>query len=511
MATEIVANNKRIVKNTILLYIRMFIVLLISLYTTRVLLRVLGVEDYGIYNVVSGFVAMFSFLNGAMANGIQRFYNVALGKEGEEGLTPVYNASIRIQVILAIIIFVLIEGIGIWYINNIMVLPAERLPAANIIFQLSALSLLIVIIQAPYTGAIMAMERMDFYSIVSIVETLIRLGCIFILQTITYDKLATWGVLSLAITLIVFFLSFAYCKKQFKFLRFKRGRDSSLFKSMLSFSGWNLFGTMSGILKDQGVNMILNYFCGPVVNAARGISHQISAALQGFISNNNIAVRPQLTQSYAQGDTKRTFNLMFSISKLNYYLLLIMAVPLGVEINFVLKIWLGDTIPDYTAPFTLWIMATGLINNLNSPISLVVHATGRMKLYQLSTGFFSLLLVAVSIVLLKIGLLPESVFVATFVITVINQVASLYILRSLVPFSLKEYVKDVVLPCLLVTMLAIGPTLLLKMFMEDTWLCFIIVVLFGVIISMLSSYLVGMNRSERKMALQFVNKFIRRG
>lgn len=485
--------------------------LLISLYTTRILLRVLGVEDYGIYNVVSGFVAMFSFLNGAMANGIQRFYNVALGKKGEEGLVEVFNASIRIQTLLAIVIFVLLEGIGIWYINNIMVLPAERIPAANIIFQFSAISMLFVIIQAPYSGAVMAMEKMDFYSIVSVLDTLLRLGFIFILQDITYDKLATWGFMGLALSLINFFLYFAYCKRHFKFLQLKKGGDRSLFKSMLSFSGWNLFGTMSGILKDQGINMILNFFCGPVVNAARGISHQISSALQGFISNNNIAVRPQLTQAYAQGDTKRTFDLMFSISKLNYYLLLIMAVPLGVEINFVLQIWLGDNIPEYTAPFTLWIIATGLINNLNSPISLVVHATGKMRLYQLSTGFFSLLLVVISIILLKIGLLPESVFVATFVITVINQLASLYILRSLVSFSLKEYIKDVVLPCLLVTILAIGPTLLLKVFVKDTWISFIIVVLFGVIISMLASYLVGMNRSEKKMAMQFVNKFIKHG
>ena len=488
----------------------MFIVLLISLYTTRVLLRVLGVENYGIYNVVSGFVAMFSFLNGAMANGIQRFYNVALGKDGEEGLTPVFNAALRIQTILALIVFVLLEVIGIWYINNIMVLPAERIPVANLIFQLSALSLILIIIQAPYSGAIMAMEKMDYYSIVSIVETLLRLGFIFILQAITYDKLAAWGWINLALTLIVYLLYFAYCKRRFKFLQIKKGRDRLLFKSMLSFSGWNLFGTMSGILKDQGVNMILNYFCGPVVNAARGVSHQISAALQGFISNNNIAVRPQLTQAYAQGDTKRTFNLMFSISKLNYYLLLIMAVPLGVEINFVLQIWLGENVPEYTAPFALWIMATSLINNLNSPISLVVHATGKMKIYQLSTGFFSLLLVVVSVILLKIGLLPESVFVATFVVTAINQIVSLYILRSLVPFSLREYMKDVVSPCFLVTILAVVPTLLLKEFLKENWVSFIIVIVFGVLISLISSYFVGMNQSERKMALQFVNKFIKR-
>ena len=510
MAVGLQANNNRIAKNTIFLYARMFVVLLISLYTTRVVLRILGVEDYGIYNVVGGFVSMFGFLNTAMANGIQRFYNYNLGKYGEEGLIGTYNCALRIQILLALIIFVVIEGIGKWYINNIMVIPEGRIMAANIVFQFSVFSMLVVILQIPFSGAIMAMEKMDYYAFVSILDALLKLGFVFLLQVISYDKLAVWGVLTLIISIVNLLLYYVYCKKYFSFLKLNKAYNKQEFFSMLSFSGWNLFGSFGNIMKDQGLNMILNLFFGPVVNAARGISYQISSAMQSFISNNSIAVRPQLMQSYAQGDIRRTFKLMFAVSKFNYYLLMIMAVPVGVEIDFILSLWLGNNVPDHTASFSLLILAICFINNLNTPISLVVHATGVMKNYQIYSTIISLLSLPASYLVLKAGAKPEMAFVVVLIATIITQIVDVYILKTIVCYSTKAYGTEVIIPCVLVTLIVVLLTKGISLIIPEGWINFIFVVFFGVIICIGTTYMIGINKDEKKLLKEMVLKLIRK-
>lgn len=510
MPVELKANNKRIARNTLFLYARMLIVLLISLYTTRVLLRVLGVEDYGVYNVVSGFVTMFAFLNTAMANGIQRFYNFNLGKHGEEGLTVTYNCALRIQLLLAIVVFALVEGIGIWYINNVMVLPAERVTAANIIFQLSTVSMLLVIFQAPYSGAIMAMEKMDYYAIVSIIDAVLKLGFIFVIQSVPFDKLITWGFIGLLIGIVNFLLYFVYCKKHFKFLHHTSKYDKDEFRSMLGFSGWNMFGTFANMMKNQGLNMVLNLFFGPVVNAARGVAFQISSALEGFVSNNNVAVRPQLTQSYAQGNTKRTIQLMFSISKLNYLLLLVMAIPISFEIDFILHIWLGSNIPEHTASFAVLVLAINLIHNWRSPVSLVVHATGVMKSYQLWMGLINLLTLPIAYLLLMLGWIPESAFAVCLVLDIIGLGVGIHILRGLVSLSVKEYLGRVITPCLAVTLIASIATYVLRIVLPSGWIGFVLIIIIGFSICVVSSYFIGLSNEEKKMAREMLRKFIKK-
>lgn len=508
MSIEIKANNKRIAKNTLFLYFRMLIVLLISLYTTRVLLRVLGVEDYGVYNVVSGFVSMFAFLNTSMANGIQRFYNFNLGKLGEDGLTITYNSALRIQLLLAVVVVVLVEGIGVWYINNVMVIPAERVMAANIIFQFSIASMLLIIFQAPYSGAIMAMEKMDYYAIVSIIDVLLKLGFVIVIQSIKYDKLITWGGVGLLIAIINFLLYFIYCKKKFVFLHRSKQYDKTEFKSMLGFSGWNMFGTFGNMMKNQGLNMILNLFFGPVVNAARGVAFQISTALEGFVSNNNVAVRPQLTQSYAQGNIKRTIQLMFSISKLNYLLLLVMAIPISVEIDFILQIWLGGNIPEHTASFAILVLAINLIHNWRSPVSLVVHATGVMKNYQLWMGVINLLTLPIAYLLLKLGWVPESAFVVCLTLDVFGLGVGIYILKTLVTFSIKRYLGEVIIPCLIVTLVTGVAAYVMRLALPSGWLGFVLEIILGFSISLVFSYFIGLAKEEKKMAKELLMKFI---
>lgn len=510
MSTEIKANNSRIAKNTILLYIRMVFVLLISLYTTRLLFRVLGVTDYGIYNVVSGFVAMFGFFNTAMATGIQRFYNFSLGKVGEDGLTSVYNTALRIQLLISIVVFVLLEAFGVWYINSIMVLPPERLLAANVIFQLSSVSLIFVIFEAPYVGAVMALERMDYFAIVSVLDAVLKLILMFVLMNIAEDKLILWGVIGLVIAILNFLLYFVYCKKRFLFIRLTKQFNKHEFGEMLGFSGWNVFGTLSNLLKDQGVNMILNSFFGPVVNAARGIAYQISSALTSFISNNSIAVRPQLTQAYAQGNYGRTLNLMYAISKLNYFLLLILTIPVCFEINFILHLWLGADVPEHVPAFAILVMATNLLENLRSPVSLVVHASGKMKKYQFWVSMVNVLTIPLSWLVLSLGANPESTFIVALLCSLLAQIVALFILRSILSFSIREYLYRVLSPCFVVTIVAVVLTYCLYEILTSGIVSSIIVIIMGVIFSIISSYLLGMNKDEKQMVKTMTVGFIQK-
>lgn len=446
-------NNKRIAKNTLFLYVRMAIVMAINLYVTRVVLDVLGVSDYGVYNVVCGFVSMFGFLNTSMANGIQRFYNYELGKNGEDAVIKVYNTALIIQFVLAVGIVILTETIGLWYVNTKMVISPERIVAANWIFQFSVLSLVFVIMQIPYSAAILAYERMDYYAVVSIIDAVMKLAIVIILPHLSGDSLIFYGLLMMAISIIDFILYFVYCRKKIHHLKFKKVFDSSLFKSMMSFSGWNLFGSFAYVVKGQGVNVLINTFFGTVVNAANGIATQISSAIQTFAANIVLAFKPQLTQSYAMGDYSRAKNLMFSMSKIAYTLMCVIAIPIMVEMDYVLTLWLSSDIPTYTHSFAnLTIIAT-MIGILNTPITQMIHASGQMKKYQIATSIVICSILPISWLFLKLGYEATSVFVITIIIMVINQVVCLQVLHSIFKFSLTKYVKEVVIPCIIITII----------------------------------------------------------
>ena len=407
--------NKRIAKNSVFLTIRMVIVLLISLYTTRVVLKVLGVEDYGVYNVVCGFVSMFAFLNTSMSNGIQRFFNFELGRNGIEGANKVYCTALHIQLILAVIIVVLTESFGLWYLHNKMVVPEGRMVAAEWIFQFSILSFLFVIMQAPYTAAVMAHEKMDFYAVVSVLDVVFKLVIVLILPLFVWDKLILYGILYSLINVVNFSMYYIYSKKRFPEIRYRRQHDRSLFNSMLGFSGWNLFGSFNGVMKEQGINLVINFFFGPIVNAARGVANQVNGGLQSFVTNITMPVRPQVVQSYAQGNLSRTMHLTYSISKLSCCFLLMMAIPISFEIDYVLHLWLGENVPEHAGMFTIIILLTSLVNNLNSATSGVVHATGIMKDYQLWGSLISIASVPIAYVLLKLYPIPELALLAVMI------------------------------------------------------------------------------------------------
>ena len=360
------ASNKRIAKNSIFMSIRMVIVLMITLYTSRVILKALGVEDYGIYNVVAGFVTMFGFFNASLSNGIQRFFNYELGKNGADGAHKVYNMALLIQIILALFVILPTEIFGTWYLHNKMVIPAERMFAAEWVFQLALLTFLLHILQVPYTAAVMAHERMDFYAVVSVLNAITTLGCAFIIPIYGGDRLIFYAILITLIALFTLLIYILYTHRNFREIRIECTFHKSTFKEILSFSGWNVFGTLGHMLKDQGVNIILNFFFGPIVNAARGIANQVNGGLQSFVTNLTIPVRPQVVQSYSQGNISRSLNLTYTISKLSCYVLLMVSLPILLEIDYVLALWLGDNVPQYTAVFIVIIVLNSFLLNLNA-------------------------------------------------------------------------------------------------------------------------------------------------
>lgn len=495
--------NQRIAKNSIFLSLRMVLVLCLTFYTTRIVLQILGVEDYGVYNVVCGFVSMFAFLNTSMSNGIQRFFNFEYGRNGEEGANKVFCTAVIIQFILAVFVILLTESFGLWYIHNKMVIPDGRVFAAEWIFQFALISFLLVIMQAPFSAAVMAHERMDFYALISVLDSVLKIGVVFVLPFFNADQLIMYGLLMVGISLTNFILYYSYCKRNFKEIKLRRYFNRSQFLSMLGFSGWNLFGSFSGVMKEQGINLVINYFFGPVVNAARGVASQVNAGMQSFVSNITMPVRPQVVQSYACGDLNRTMNLTYSISKMSCCFLAMMAIPASLEIDFILYLWLGENIPEHTAVFTVIVLFSSMTTNLNSAISNVVHATGEMKHYQLWGSLVKMSSVPISFVLLKIYDVPEIALITVFLCGILAHTVSLFVVKSLIKISLIDYTKKVVMPIIGVIIITFITTTPLRFCMEEGVIRLMSVIAVSIITVCVSVYYIAFNDGEKQLARQF--------
>ena len=501
------SSNKRIAKNTLFLYIRMAFVLIVSLYTTRVVLRVLGVDDYGVFNVVCGFVSMFGFLNTSMSNAIQRFYNFEIGNNGGKELTSVYNCSLLIQVLLAIVIIIAVESFGLWYLNNRLVIAPDRLPAARMIFQFAIIQLLFLVIQIPYSAAIMAFEKMDYYALVSIIDVLIKLGVVLILPFIPFDKLIFYGLFLVLISITNFLLYFIFAKRRFEQLKWCGEISKSRLKSIMSFSGWNILGSFAYVLKNQGSAVVLNLFFGTVLNAAYGVSNQVMGAIKQFSTNIIISFRPQLVQSYAEGNYSRTKNLMFSMSKITYLLMLAISLPLIIEMKYVLGLWLG-AIPPFTIPLTILAIICMLLSNFNTPVVQVVHAVGEMKKFQITTSLIICSIVPLAWLAFRLGGNPCYIFYVTIGIVCINQIVCLIILHSMFDYCYKEYLSQVILPCFFVTALTPILPYLLTVWMDESFFRLMLVCVLTVLIIVPLSYYFALSKPEKEMAKQFIKKML---
>ena len=446
-------STRQIAKNTAFLYVRMFIVLAVSLYTSRIVLHALDVVDFGIYNVIAGFVSLFGFLETTLSSSIQRFYNFEETRNGTEGFSKVFSEGIIIQTGLSCILLLLLETFGLWYVNHVMVIPPERLRAANILFQCATLSLMLVLFQVPFSGAIIAREKMDFYAVVSIVEVFLKLGIALWLIRSGSDRLILYGFLMLGVTLISTILMFAFCCARIPGTRFLKKRDPAARRELLSFSGWSLMGAFVFMMKGQGINMLLNFFFGPVINAARGLTYQISGAIGGFSSNITIAFRPQIVNSYAAGQREQAKHLMFVESRVCFGLIALLITPVIIEMDYILHLWLGDIVPEHTATFATLVLIDTLICTLNTPCTQLVYAVGDIRRYQIWTTLLNLSLLPACWILLRCGLASESVFVATIILSCILQPVCLALTRQVFPFSWKSYGKEVLLPCFAILLL----------------------------------------------------------
>ena len=503
--TDYAQGNKRIARNSLFMSIRMVFVLSLTFYATRAILEILGEIDYGVYNTVCGFVSLFSFLNLSISNGIQRFYNFELDCHGIKGACRVYNTALRIQFLAAILLLLVIEVVGIWYINHKLVCPAERLDAAMWAFHFSAVGFTLTIIQAPYSAAIMAHEKMDFYALVSVLDAFLKLGIVFMLRFISYDSMATYAALYASINLLNLLLYAFYAKWYFPEIVFKKVIDRKLFRSMICFSGWNIFGSFSGIMKEQGINLIFNFFCGPIVNAAKALAAQINAGLMAFVSNIIIPVRPQVVQSYANQNYDRTLRLTYGVSRVTSCVITLITLPIILDTHFILHLWV-KSIPEYTDTFVIIVILISFVNNLNSAVSGVIHASGQMMLYQTVCSSVSLMCIPTAYLLLKYGYSPNYALLMVLLWTTLSQYVSLLIMKRVINFTLISYTKEVLWPLLkMIVLSAIIPTII-RLNMDEGWLRFLLIGSTSVVMTTLCSYLFAMQASEKEMIKEYVRK-----
>ena len=496
-------NNKKIAKNTLFLYLRMGAVLLISLYVTRAALRVLGAEDYGIYNVVCGFVTLFGALNLSLATCINRFYNYEIGKGDVGNLSIVYNTAIIIQLIIAFFLFIILETIGLWYLNYRMVIPIEKVQTANIIYHISVISLIFTVMQSPFTAAVLSFEKMNFYAIVSIIDVFLKLGIVLLLPIKGFDTLLLYAILLGLISLVNFFLYFTYCKIKFKQLVFSFVYKRFVFKSMMSFIGWNFLDPISYNVRGQGCNILLNAFFGPIINAAYTISNQVATALDTFTVSISTAFRPQLIQSYSAANYERSTKLILSMSKIMYCLYLMISLPVIIEVEYLFNLWLVD-FPRYAVDFTILILIIKQLNVLNPALTTSVMASGNIKKYSIVSCFTICSIIPLSCFFLKYNHNPNLVYFLMIILTILNQVFCVRITCKLVHgLNLKIYFFKVLVPCFVQSMFLIPLVLLSSLFFTG-FLRLVLVCLCSVVLSVLFFYLFVLNKEEKMLANNLV-------
>ena len=425
------SRTRRIARNTLMLYIRMFALLLVGLYTSRVVLEALGENDYGIYNVVGGVVAMFTIISGALNSAVSRFITFEMGKSLGARLNEVYSSAVTIQFILALIVAVVAEPVGLWFIENEMTIDPVRIPAARWVLHLSLFAFVVNLMSVPQMASITAHEKMSAYAAIGVMDGLLRLAVAFMIMRSPIDRLVYYAALMAVVVFIVRMAYGIYCRRHFPECRFRPVFDKMLIKEMFSFAGWNFIGVSAGVLRDQGGNILVNIFYGTAVNAARGIAVQLNSAVQGFVTNFMTAVNPQITKSYASGDTDYMFSLIRRSSRMSFCLLFIIALPILFNTEYLLSIWLKE-VPEHTVLFVRLFLVFALCESVSNPLITAQLATGRIRNYQLVVGGLMLMNIPVSYLFLKQGAAAEVTVVVAIVISLVCLAARLIMLRGMI-------------------------------------------------------------------------------
>ena len=500
-------NNKLIAKNTLMLYIRMFLVMTVMLYTSRIVLKTLGVNDYGLYNVVGGIITLFATLNSMMSAASSRFITYELGRGNLLQLKKVFSTALTLHIALGGLIFIIAETGGLWFIMNKLIVPPERISAVFWVYQFSILSSLITITQIPYTAAILAHEKMNIYAYISILEVFLNLAVVGILVISTTDKLRLYAILQFCVIMIRAVTYRMYCKHNFIECTYYFPKDKTLYKKLLSYSSWDMIGSSSGVVQGQGINILLNMFFGPTVNAARAISMQVEMATMQFANNFLLATNPQIVKQYANNETESMMKLVFNSSKYGFFLILLIIVPLFIETPYILKLWLTD-VPDYTIVFCRFTLLICIINVVKRPFVMALHATGHIKWGNIIGGTILLTAFPLTYICFKAGGSPVSFCYILFGTLLVNQIWDLYIVRQYVNFSIAKYVRTVIIKCILVAIIPIFLTSCIALVIETSFYRVCIVCLANTILTTVSLYHIGLTSNERKIVLNLLKQKI---
>ncbi len=507
MSTQTSDNNKRIAKNTLLLYCRMFVTMLIGFYTSRVVLNSLGVIDYGIYNVVGGIVGALAVLNGAMAGSTQRWITIALGKGDEENLKKVFGVGLTAQAIIAVLVFVLVESVGVWYLYCHAVIPTDRMTAAFVVFQISMVTMLLNIMNVPFNGAVMDHEHMGAYAAFSIVDVVTKLLICFLLNVVTVDKLIVYALLLFASFFFNIVLIVSYCYRHFVEARLRFRWDKAMYKEMWGLAFWTISGNLAYVGYGSGVTMIVNLFFGPAMNAAQGVAAQASNIINQFSSNFHVALNPQITKNYARNDLASMHKLMNRSAKFSYFLMLVMAVPMFCEAELLLKVWLGN-VPAHAVPFLRLSLFCSMVMAMRNPQVTAAMAYGKLRNYQFVVNGILLMICPVLYASYCFDAPPEAAQVVCFVFMFFAMVASAFMLQRMINYDFRFFISEIVLKVAVVTVIVFIIPACLCFAMEEGWMRFFILCPVSVAVSMLVIYSLGLDKPERAFVVRMFNEKI---
>lgn len=504
-------DNKRIAKNTLYMYLRMLVTMVVSLFTTRINFQALGIDNFGIYNIVGSVIVFFTFINSGLTTATRRYITAELAQGDEESQRNVFNLAICAHVLIAVIIVVLGETVGLWAVNNLLNIPADRMMAANVVYQLSIFTAVLNIMQAPYTAAITANERMNIYAYISIFEIFAKLGVAYGVMLIAGDKLIIYGVLLTIASTLVILINRIYCHRVFPMCSYKKPHNRALLKQMFGYMGWNLAGQGMVVLTNQGVTVLVNLFFSVVANAAMGVSNQITHIVNNFVSNFQVAFHPQITKLYVSNNHSDLIKLADRCSRISSYLVLIFLVPIFFQINNFLTLWLGEY-PDYTVEFCLFTLAAIFIDAISAPLWMILASDTNIKKYQIVlTSIYSLNFIGAYIVL-KLGFAPYSVIIVRVVVYIIAVAARLLLVKEkLASFSVPEWLASIVWNSIKILIIPIGCIFIMKLFPIQNMILELFV--YGGLSFMavcMSIYLIGLTKHERSIinskVLSFVHK-----
>lgn len=504
------SDNKRIAKNTMFLYFRMFLIMGVSLYTSRIILQTLGVEDFGIYNVVGGIVTMFSFLNGSLGAATSRYITFELGRKDYVKLNKIFNVALVTHVCIGLVIALLAETVGLWFFYNKMLIPEERMTAAFWVYQISILSSLVSLTQVPYNAALIAHENMKVYAYVGMVEVILRLLVVYLLMIAPFDKLIFYAILLFVLNLGIMSFYRVYCIKRYDESRIKFCNEKALYKDMFKYAGSDLIGNVSVLAQGQGLNLLLNVFFGPVVNAARAVAYQVQGAVTQFGNNFMTAVRPQIIKLYAQGEIKEMFKLVYLSSNFSYYLMWLLILPLSLEADYILSLWLGKY-PDHSVSFLILVFILCLIQTLKTPRTIVLHATGKLFLANIVIGTLLCCAFPLAYIFLKMGGEPESVFWAANITMLLSELISVFIVRKYVEYNITDYFLNVHVRCVIVTVVSLLlPYFLFDKYMEPSFMRLILTCCLTTISIVVTVWCIGMSKDMRRKTANFIKSKIHR-